>query len=240
MWTSRAEPWSPWQSVDKRASRRLSSPCSLLAGDVHGGGRQVLPGGAGPGAGPPARPGHHLQGPEAREVSGPRGRRPRPCLPAPLPAPCSLCSGFRFHVRSPQEWVGLPPAGTSQAGIPAGCPDTAGLTLNCTGSQRSDLVLGRPAEPRAVAAGQVGRRVAHPHLLVPHPLVASDVTASTTRIAAAGVNSWSHRRQALPACPTGGAASRDLSAPPLASAAGGSRPGAPSPALALCRPKGSL
>lgn len=38
------------------------------AGDVHGGGREVLPRRVGPGLGPPAQSGHHLQGPQTREV----------------------------------------------------------------------------------------------------------------------------------------------------------------------------
>ena len=48
-----------------------SEPAALTecAGDVHGGGREVLSGGAGSGLGPPAQPGHHLPGPQAREVS---------------------------------------------------------------------------------------------------------------------------------------------------------------------------
>ena len=45
------------------------SPLPPLAGYVHGGGCEILPGRAGFGPGPPAQPGHHLQRPEAWEVS---------------------------------------------------------------------------------------------------------------------------------------------------------------------------
>ena len=54
---------------------------SVQGGDVHRGGRQVLPCGAGSGIGPPPHGGHHIPGPQARKV------RPG-CVPPGLRLAC--------------------------------------------------------------------------------------------------------------------------------------------------------
>jgi len=181
---AQGRPQEQRSALSTQRTEQAESPLSP-AGDVHGGGRQVLPGGAGPGLGPPARPGHHLQRPEAREVSSPPPRRDLalslfPCVHTPGWRPgTSRCHPRTrgFHLPAPRKG---PDAGMA-------CAETCGMAPLPT--RPSEHLLPRLHSCGSGEAGQAGGGPPplQPHLLSPlggaRPAGAHPPHTSSSRLA---------------------------------------------------------